>query len=123
MKEILLVAVGGGFGAVMRWLLAGVIKPPANGFPLSIFVVNVSGCFLFGLLHGFCQSRGEEWRLALLTGVLGGYTTFSTFGWENYQLVRSGQVWMALINALVSVIAGVLAVWAGVALSGKGGAP
>lgn len=123
MKQILLVAVGGGFGAVMRWLLAGVIKPPASGFPLGIFVVNVSGCFLFGLLNGFCQSRGEEWRLAVLTGVLGGYTTFSTFGWDNFQLVRSGQVWMALVNALGSVIAGVLAVWAGMALSGKGGAP
>ncbi len=123
MKQLLLVAAGGGLGAVLRWLLAAVVKPPASGFPLWIFVVNVSGCLLFGLLNGLCQSRGEEWRLALLTGLLGGYTTFSTFGWDTFQLLRSGQHWMAILNAVGSVIAGVLAVWAGVALSGRGGAP
>jgi CrcB protein len=123
MKNILLIAAGGGFGAVMRWLLAGLVKPPASGFPLWIFVVNVSGCFLFGLLNGFCHARGEEWRLAILTGVLGGYTTFSTFGWDTFQLARTGQVWVALLNAVGSVVAGVLAVWAGVALAGRGTAP
>ena len=121
MKQILLIACGGGLGAVLRWWLAGLVKAPVNGFPLGIFLVNVSGCFLFGLLHGFCQSRGEEWRLALLTGVLGGFTTFSTFGWDSYQLLRNGQLWIAAVNALGSVLAGVLAVWAGVVLAGKGG--
>jgi CrcB protein len=75
---------------------------------------------LFGLLNGFCQARGEEWRLAILTGVLGGYTTFSTFGWDTFQLMRTGQVWVALLNAVGSVVAGVLAVWAGVLISGRG---
>jgi len=122
-KQLLLVAAGGGLGAVLRWLLAAVVKPPVSGFPLGIFVVNVSGCFLFGLLNGFCQSRGEEWRLAVLTGLLGGYTTFSTFGWDTWQLLRSGQGWMAALNAAGSVVAGVLAVWAGILVSGRGGAP
>lgn len=120
MKQMLLVAVGGGFGAVVRWLLANVVKSPANGFPLGIFLVNVSGCFLFGLLYGLCQSRGEDWRLTILTGVLGGYTTFSTFGWDTYGLLRDGKAGVAVLNAAGSVVAGVLAVWAGVLLSGKG---
>ena len=123
MKPVLLIAIGGGLGAVMRWLLGGLIKPPASGFPLGIFVVNISGCFLFGLLNGICQDRGEEWRLAIFTGLLGGYTTFSTFGWDTWQLLRTGQVWVAVLNALGSVVVGVLAVWAGVILSGRGTAP
>lgn len=123
MKQILLIACGGGLGSVLRWWLAGMVKSAAGAFPLGIFIVNVSGCFLFGLLYGFCQARGDEWRLALLTGVLGGYTTFSTFGWDTFVLVRGGHPWMALVNALGSVVAGVLAVWAGVVLSGRGNAP
>ena len=123
-KNILLIALGGGLGAVLRWLLAGLIKPPATGpfagFPVWIFIVNVTGCFLFGLLNGFCTARGEEWRLAILTGILGGYTTFSTFGWDTYRLLRDGQPGLAVLNAVGSVVAGVLAVWAGVVLSGRG---
>lgn len=107
----------------MRWLLAGVVPKPENGFPIGIFLVNVTGCFIFGLLEGFCRARGDGWHLALLTGVLGGYTTFSTFGWQTYQLARTGQLWMALLNAAGSVMAGVLAIWLGVLLSGRGTAP
>ena len=123
MKQILLIACGGGLGAVLRWWIATLVKRPDGEFPLGIFLVNVSGCFLFGLLYGLCDSRGEAWKLALLTGVLGGFTTFSTFGWDTYQLVRGGQVWMAALNAAGSVLAGVLAVWAGVVLSGREMAP
>lgn len=123
MKQVLLIACGGGLGAVLRWWVADLVKSRPGEFPFGIFLVNVSGCFLFGLLFGFCEARGTDWRLALLTGLLGGYTTFSTFGWDTFHLLRSGHQWMALVNVLGSVIAGVLAVWAGLALSGKGGAP
>ena len=120
MKQILLIAAGGGLGAVARWWLAGCFTAARGAFPLGIFIVNVSGCFLFGLLHGMCQARGEEWKLALLTGLLGGYTTFSTFGWDTFDLIRQDRVILAATNAVLSVVAGVLAVWAGVALSGRG---
>jgi CrcB protein len=123
MKQVLLIACGGGLGAVLRWWVAALVKSRPGEFPLGIFLVNVSGCFLFGLLCGICEARGAEWKLAVLTGLLGGYTTFSTFGWDTYQLLRSGQGWMAALNAAGSVVAGVLAVWAGIVLSGRGGAP
>ena len=120
MNSILLIAAGGGIGAVVRWWLASVVASPRGAFPLGIFIVNVSGCFLFGLLHGLCHARGSEWKLALLTGLLGGYTTFSTFGWDTFDLIRQDRVALAALNAALSVVAGVLAVWAGVVLSGRG---
>lgn len=118
MKQVLLIAVGGGLGSVLRWWLAGLLPHKPGTFPLGILVVNVSGCFVFGLLHGFCQGR-DGWQLALLTGLLGGYTTFSTFGWQTFDLIRTGHALTAAANALLSVLAGVLAAWAGVVLSGR----
>lgn len=123
MKHLLLIACGGGLGAVLRWWIADLLKSRPGEFPLGIFLVNVSGCFLFGLLYGFCDARGPEWKLAVLTGVLGGFTTFSTFGWDTWQLLRSGHGWMAAANAVASVLAGVLAVWAGDVLGGRGTGP
>jgi fluoride exporter len=122
MNHLLLIAAGGATGSVMRYLLSTWIRTwnPGAVFPWGIFIVNVSGCFLFGLLHGWCQSRGEAWRLMLLTGVLGGYTTFSTFGWDTMDLMQRGQTSAALLNAFASPFAGVLAVWCGMALSGRG---
>lgn len=112
-RDALIVALGGGTGAVLRWLAAS----SARNFNLNpvtaIFAVNVSGCFLFGFLHGFAQSRGHSWRLALLTGLLGGYTTFSTFSWDSYQLISSGKPAAALANAAGSSLAGIAAIWLG----------
>lgn len=112
-RDALIVALGGGSGAVLRWLASSA----ARNFNLSpvaaIFAVNVSGCFLFGFLHGFAQARGHSWRLALLTGLLGGYTTFSTFSWDSYQLLSSGKPAAALANAAASCLAGIAAIWLG----------
>jgi CrcB protein len=112
-RDALIVALGGGSGAVLRWLAAS----SARNFHLSpvaaIFAVNISGCFLFGFLHGFTQSRGHSWSLALLTGLLGGYTTFSTFSWDSYQLLSSGRPAAALANAAGSSLAGIAAIWLG----------
>ncbi|HWB04798.1 MAG TPA: fluoride efflux transporter CrcB [Verrucomicrobiales bacterium] len=120
MNQVLLIAAGGGLGAVMRWWLAGLLSGgTGNASALSIFIVNVSGCFLIGLLQGFCYDRGEAWRLALITGVLGGYTTFSTFGWQIFAMLRAGHLGMAAANAAGSVVAGLVAVWAGVWMSGR----
>jgi len=120
MNHVLLVAAGGGLGAVLRWWLAGLLSGESgNASVASIFIVNISGCFLIGLLQGFCYDRGEAWRQAIITGVLGGYTTFSTFGWQIFVLLRAGQFGMAAANAACSVVAGVLAVWAGIVISGR----
>jgi fluoride exporter len=121
MNNLLLIAAGGATGSIARHLLSTWIKSwsPGTVFPWGIFIVNVSGCFLFGMLHGWCQQRGDAWRLMVLTGLLGGYTTFSTFGWDTADLLQRGHTGTALLNALASVAAGVLAVWCGMALSAR----
>ncbi len=122
MNTLLFVAAGGAAGSGARYILSSWIKNqlPSSGFPWGIFFVNVSGCLLFGLLHSWCCARGgEAWKLLVLTGVLGGYTTFSTFGWDTFSLIQKGQPGLAAVNAIASVTAGVLAVWLGVALAGR----
>lgn len=112
-RDALIVALGGGSGAVLRWLAASSARNLNLNPVAAIFAVNVSGCFLFGFLHGFAQSRGHSWRLALLTGLLGGYTTFSTFSWDSYQLLSAGKPAAALANAAASCLAGIAAIWLG----------
>ena len=112
-RDALIVAIGGGSGAVLRWHAASSAKNFNLSSVAAIFAVNISGCFLFGFLHGFTQARGHSCRLALLTGLLGGYTTFSTFSWDSYQLISSGKPAAALANAAGSSLAGIAAIWLG----------
>ena len=112
-RDALIVAIGGGSGAVLRWLASSAARILNLSPVAAIFAVNVSGCFLFGFLHGFTQTRGHSWRLALLTGLLGGYTTFSTFSWDSYQLITSGKPAAALANAAGTSLAGIAAIWLG----------
>ena len=88
-------------------------------FPWGILLVNVLGCFLFGWL--FTLFEQKEWfsdaiQLAVFTGFLGSFTTFSTFGWNTLELLRIGQPMMAFGNIAASVILGLVAVWAGFSL-------
>jgi fluoride exporter len=121
MNALLLIAAGGAAGSVARYSLATWLSSimSASVFPWGIFLVNVSGCFAFGLIKGLCHGCSETWSLTLLTGVLGGYTTFSTFGWDTFAFIQRGQPGIAAANAIASVTAGVLAVWLGVVLSGR----
>jgi CrcB protein len=94
MREWLLVAAGGAIGSVARYGLAGAIQSrSASGFPVGTLVVNVTGCFAIGvLMHvGIAHERATPLRLLLVTGVLGGYTTYSAFNYETLELVRAGQ--------------------------------
>jgi len=116
--NILLVGLGGFAGAVARYLLGGWVlhHTVAEKFPWSTFTVNVAGCLLMGVLSGFIERL--DWftpqiRLLLLTGLLGGFTTFSAFGLETVYLLRRGEVWIAAAYALASVVVCVLAVWLG----------
>ncbi|NNE91309.1 MAG: fluoride efflux transporter CrcB [Verrucomicrobiales bacterium] len=121
MKAILLVALGGSLGAISRWLLAGWIDRASGvgktvAFPWGIFAANVIGCLIIGILYGVAEARGmfsEMTRLLVFTGFLGSFTTFSTFGWNTFELFKSGQPGTAFANVLASVIAGLLAVWIG----------
>jgi fluoride exporter len=120
MKWWLLFA-GGGVGTVLRYAVGLWVEARTGpGFPWGTFAVNVSGCFLIGVLATLADEH--TWvtpaaRLALVTGVLGGYTTFSAFGLETWQLVEDGRALLAVVNAGASVAAGIAAVVAGVAIT------
>jgi len=115
--KLVLVTVGGGAGALARYLIGTAIVERFGGrFPLGTMVINISGSFLIGLLMTLFTSSlrfDPNWRLFLVVGVLGGYTTFSSFEWETFTSVRAGDWWIALANALGSVVAGFFAVWLG----------
>jgi fluoride exporter len=120
--KILLVLIGGALGTGCRYGLStviySVIEKPA--FPYANFIINVSGSFLIGLLAELFEARvlvSPVTRAALLTGVLGGYTTFSSFSFETLSLLRNGEIWLALVNAMGSVLLGLLAVWLGMRLA------
>ena len=118
MLNIVFVGVGGFFGSIGRYLLAGAIYQmfPKFYFPIGTAVVNILGCLLIGFLTGLAEVRnllGPEMRVFLLIGLLGGFTTFSTFGFETFALLRDGAFLAALANVLIQVIVGISAVWLG----------
>lgn len=87
-----------------------------SSFPWGIFIANVVGCFLFGLLFSIGESRQwmtDQIKLLIFTGFLGSLTTFSTFGWNTLQLLKDGQINIALMNILLSVVVGITGVWLG----------
>lgn len=117
MDRYLVVMLGAAFGGLARYVVGvAVMQRFPVRFPLGTLVVNVSGCFLIGVLMALFTGRltsHPNWRLLLVTGVLGGYTTFSSFGWESYQAIQDGNRWIGLSNILLSVALGYLAVWCG----------
>lgn len=120
MKAILLVALGGAVGSVARYKLSGVILHHTIDwrFPAGTFAVNVLGCLVAGLLAGLAEKHDMfslETRLLLFTGLLGGFTTFSAFGLETVHLLKRGDLAIAAANVLLSVMAGLAALWLGMA--------
>lgn len=118
MKQLVLVGVGGFIGSAVRYKLSGLLLHYAAAwrFPLPTFLVNLLGCLLIGFLAGLTERReffSNEARLFLFTGLLGGFTTFSAFGLEGIQLLRRGELAIALSYAALSVCLGFLAVWVG----------
>ena len=114
LKECVVVGVGGGLGAVGRFILGTLITPYASDtrFPVGTFVVNVLGCFVGGLLTAALDDQpmiSPNVRLFLIVGLLGGFTTFSAFGLESVTLLRRGEVGMALAYVLASVVGGIAA--------------
>lgn len=121
MLKYLLIAAGGGLGALARYVAGSAIMERFGGrFPLGTMLVNISGSFLIGLLMSLLsgsQRFGPNWRLFLVVGILGGYTTFSSFEWETFTTMRDGGYWMAALNVVGSVALGLVAVWLGAMLA------
>lgn len=122
MKPLLLVALGGSIGSVIRYLLSLWIvqRCPDWRFPAGTFVINVAGCLVIGILSGLAVKPGAfsaDARLFLFTGLLGGFTTFSAFGLETFHLLRRGEPMVAGAYVILSVVAGLVALAAGFSLA------
>lgn len=119
--RFLAVAAGGALGAVLRYAVSLLVARAWSGeFPLATFLVNVAGSFALGVVVAFGAERGgfdPLTRLALATGVLGAFTTFSTFEYETSRLLDQGAYAMAGLNVLASLAAGLVALRVGAALA------
>jgi len=113
MQNFMIIGIGGFIGAVARYGLALWIGQRwGRSFPLGTFVVNVSGSFLIGLLMTLMAERfamNPQWRLLLVVGFLGAYTTFSTFEYETGALLKDGEWAFAMLNIILSVVVGFMA--------------
>lgn len=118
MSQLLFIAAGGALGAVMRFMVSNAVYSVAGrDFPYGTLAVNVLGSLLMGALYVLLVERltdAVEWRAFLLIGVLGAFTTFSTFSMETVALLEGGEPFRALMNILLSVTVCVLATWVAV---------
>jgi fluoride exporter len=119
MIKYFLVFLGGGIGAVARYSLQGFVhRYTENNFPYGTFAVNVIGCFVLGYLMVAFEERflmNPSLRLFLTIGILGGFTTFSSFSYETIALLRGGEWMFGISNILASVLCCLLATFAGMA--------
>ncbi|MBN2046443.1 MAG: fluoride efflux transporter CrcB [Anaerolineaceae bacterium] len=123
MREIIMVGLGGFLGANLRYLLTDwVAKRWANDFPVATLLVNISGSFLIGLLSALAIGKlniDPRLRLFFITGVLGAYTTFSTYMLESANLLLHHWHWQAAINLIGSILLGLFAALAGLSIGAK----
>ena len=115
------IALAGAAGTLARyWLGAGIQRLAGGSFPWGTVVINVSGCFVFGLFWALAVERfniDSELRIIILLGFMGAFTTFSTYMFESVDLLRAGAMFHALLNLLGQNLAGFIAVLAGMALA------
>jgi fluoride exporter len=119
-KNILLIGLGGGIGSITRYVASLVIK--SKTFPFATLTVNLIGSFIIGLVFAISikqEGMEDNWKLFLITGVCGGFTTFSAFSLENVQLLQSGKTGIALAYIIVSMVLGIAATFLGYQLAIK----
>lgn len=122
MNRVLLVGLGGFLGSILRYGVGGMVGRFKAGwtFPLETLLINVSGCVVIGVLAGLGESRGvfsAPTRAFLFIGLLGGFTTFSSFGYESFQLLRDGQWSAVALSTTLQIVLGIGGVWAGHAIA------
>ena len=116
MGTLLAVGVGGGIGALARYYIAGAIQPAGASFPWSIFIVNITGGLLMGIIvemGALKLNLSPELRAFLTVGILGGYTTFSSFSLDSALLLQKGEYALAAFYVIGSVVVSILALFAG----------
>lgn len=118
LRTLFLIGTGGFIGSILRYLLSGYAQQLSKSiqFPFGTLVVNIVGCALVGFLAELADHRGVisgEHRAFFMIGLLGGFTTFSTFGNETMNLLRDGELWLACGNVVGHTVLGLAAVWAG----------
>jgi CrcB protein len=121
LKTILYIAIGGAVGSILRFLTTLLVsKYWSDNFPLATFIVNTIGCFFIGVFVGYLtknQLEDSNLKWFLVTGVCGGFTTFSAFGMENYSLFQNNNSLLAFGYIALSIILGLFAVWFGLFVS------
>ena len=121
--KIFLIALFGAVGTLARYGLQGVVQIRMGGtFPYGTLLINLTGCFLLGLIGQFTLNRmviSPDWRIAIAVGFFGGYTTFSSFGWETAKMLEEGEWLRASTYVGASVIAGLLLSVAGIRLANR----
>lgn len=124
LTEVLFVGAGGFVGASLRYIMSGLVQrlDPMGTFPYGTMSVNVLGCLIIGALVGLSDARQAlipNVRLFVILGILGGFTTFSTFAFESFALFRDGESLRAGANVLGSVVACLVSVWLGYAIGNR----
>jgi CrcB protein len=121
MKEILIVVIGGFVGSVSRYLIQNaVVNKFITVFPLGTFAINIIGSLIIGIIFGLAdryQFMTQEWRLLLAIGFCGSFTTFSTFAFENLQMIKDGNYYQLFWYISLSLVLSVALVWLGFILA------
>jgi CrcB protein len=120
MKQAFLVFIGGGFGSVARYFVGKYLNTPGNHIPYGTFLANVLGSLLIGLILGYLSktsNMSQSQSLLLASGFCGGFTTFSTFAYENQLFIKNGDYLNFLFYTFISLLVGFSAVFAGIYIS------
>lgn len=119
MKQLLLVFIGGGFGSILRFLIGKTLNNTQTGIPYGTFTANIFGSLLIGIILGLAvknEALSQNNTLLLATGFCGGFTTFSTFAYENHIFLKSGDFTSFALYTIASFVLGFLAVFIGIYL-------